>query len=617
MENLKKIVKFVCLFLLVIVAMYLFWHIKLRAYSMPIQHTVKDISGEFFISVGSVSEIMIKGEQSEEPISVGLKIIDVDDEIIWEKEYENVLLSGNYQTLDYFESGNALLIPEGKYSLKWTSQSEGDTFLQFRLIEYNGSLAKIYFILCILIIGGSVVIYWIWRQKRVPLHRAYIVIALALGLIYNFILPPLGAPDEESHFMEAYKLSSQLMLQKNYEQDRYLLLREDDKDSLFYLHNIASIAEWYDSFEKGNTVDSVPAQNRSTVSSKARYAYLAPALGITIARIAGMSGHTLLILGRFANLLLSVFVVSLAIKIIPYGKSFYMVLGTLPEVVYLFTSYSYDGINLSLCMLVVAYFLYLFHVKENISVREIIKFIILLVLLVPIKVVYIFFALLLFLLPQDKISFSSKLIYAILAVGIVFMCVSWGVILPTVLGMLGNIDTYDTSGMAHISIGYILDNLSHTILLYLNTFFGNADMYFSKSMAEIVVREQYGETIGIFMPVWMQIFTVFLMVVGLEDSSKNRVTKAKKVISVVIALMICFAIFTSMLFACTLISSNRIMGVQGRYFLPLFALAPIIIKNTSFELRWNKEKVCTAGIGIINMIFVCRVFLNYVTNYFA
>ena len=107
------------------------------------------------------------------------------------------------------------------------------------------------------------------------------------------------------------------------------------------------------------------------------------------------------------------------------------------------------------------------------------------------------------------------------------------------------------------------------------------------------------------------------MVVGLEDSSKNRVTKAKKVISVVIALMVCFAIFTSMLFACTLISSNRIMGVQGRYFLPLFALAPIIIKNTSFELRWNKEKVCTAGIGIINMIFVCRVFLNYVTNYFA
>ena len=78
-------------------------------------------------------------------------------------------------------------------------------------------------------------------------------------------MPPLGVPDEEAHFLEAYGLSNTL-LGKEVKQDNYVLLDEADKDSIIYLHDISSISEWYDSFEiKKATGNIKEADMQSTV----------------------------------------------------------------------------------------------------------------------------------------------------------------------------------------------------------------------------------------------------------------------------------------------------------------------------------------------------------------
>lgn len=616
MNKRKEIFKFATIIIIVVTALVLFWSIKLQGYSMPIQHTTKSVSGEFSTTIGEVREIMVKGVKNDSPVTINVTVYSEDDMKIWQKQYTDIVLTGNYQTIDTFEKENFLKLPEGKYYVKYVCDSQLEVSLQFRFTEYSGSFFKIYFVLSILLLAGIIVICFVYHQQKMPIHINYVIIMLLLGTIYNFAFPPLGVPDEESHFLEAYKLSSKIMLQEEYDDNGYLMLRADDRDSILYLHDIASISEWYDSFEKGNITDKVPAYNKSSVSSKAIYAYFAPALGITFARIIGASGHMLLIFGRFANLLLSVLIVSLAIKFMPFGKSFYLVLGTLPEVVYLFTSYSYDGINLALCMLIVAYFLHLYQTVEKISLREIATFILLLLLLSPIKTVYIFFAVLLLLLPKEKIAISRKHILAGAGAGIVCICFFLILSLPTVRSVLGTMGTYETSATDKMTIGYALNNISHTASIYLDTIFGNTSMYFSNAMGEIVGRERYDGLDCYVMPVWMQIATILLLIIGLEDTAQNKVSGGRRMISAGSGVLMYFAVITSMLFAFTQIEARKIMGVQGRYFLPLFALVPIVLKNTVFELKHDREKLCIMGVGTINFLFVFQALFHYIDNFF-
>ncbi len=71
--------------------------------------------------------------------------------------------------------------------------------------------------------------------------------AIYCGLLFNFVMPPLGVPDEEAHFWK--HMDFQYFAWKEVKQDNYVLLDEADKDSIIYLHDISSISEWYDSFE--------------------------------------------------------------------------------------------------------------------------------------------------------------------------------------------------------------------------------------------------------------------------------------------------------------------------------------------------------------------------------
>jgi len=48
-----------------------------------------------------------------------------------------------------------------------------------------------------------------------PLERVYVFTGLLLGLFFMFVLPPLTAPDEISHYVSAYRLSSSMLAQRD------------------------------------------------------------------------------------------------------------------------------------------------------------------------------------------------------------------------------------------------------------------------------------------------------------------------------------------------------------------------------------------------------------------
>lgn len=617
----KKIVFMLIAVAVIVFAMFSFWHIELKGYKMPIQHTAKIESGEISLEIGEVREIVIEGQGSEIPVEVDLSIVGEDGTAVWEKSYEDIVFTGKNQTLEAFDIESPLVLGKGIYYVKCGINGEINSNVRIKLIEYEGSFKTLYVWLCVLLILGTVIVLIAIYQTNLPPEKIYIALMLIFGMIYNFVQPPLSAPDERAHFLEAYKLSSKMMLQEKYDENNYLMIRADDYNSILYLHNAASISEWYLSFEKGNTQQLVPAPMKNTVSIKAPQAYLAAAVGITIARVFDLSGHTLLILGRLFNLIVYTLLVAAAIKIIPYGKWFCFIFGLLPETIHLFVSYSYDGITIALCMLIMAYFLYLYYSADEIKIRHIGIFLLLTLLMMPVKIVYVFYIFLILLLPKEKIAINRRqmiigglLILFVAAVGI-------GINQKIIFGIMGNLSDAEVkilaNGESRVTLGYMIHNPLHTLYVYLSTIFNHIDAGFRIVFGHINGRDRYGDYDSYLISGWMVMVLIFLLGIGLEDTRQNRISAVKRILTGITGFACYLLTITAMYFDCTPASANIINGFQGRYLLPIYMLMPVMLKNRWFQFNGNRRLCSILGIGFVDLMFAFLVFAHYARYYFV
>ena len=87
-----------------------------------------------------------------------------------------------------------------------------------------------YLLLIVLVLVLTTVCGYFLLEKAVPcsLPKLAVLMTGGLGILYLFVLPPLTAPDEISHYVSAYRLSSQMTGQP--QRDRYgrVLLRAQD-----------------------------------------------------------------------------------------------------------------------------------------------------------------------------------------------------------------------------------------------------------------------------------------------------------------------------------------------------------------------------------------------------
>ena len=357
---------------------------------------------------------------------------------------------------------------------------------------------------------------------------------------------------------------------------------------------------------------------QSTVGSKAPWTYLPSAIGISLARILNIHGKPLLLLGRIFNLLFEVGITALAIKILPYAKAYICVLGLVPEVIYLYGSYSYDGINLCLCILIVSYFLYLYE-QEKIKIRQLGILCFLLFLMIPIKLIYVFMALLFTLLPVRKLNLNKKQCVTGGIAGLVVLAVIGINIVPVIKNAVGfnnvivgeeNLDTWNT-------LSYALQNKLNTVHVFLQTIFGYTGEYLYNTFGEVVGKGRYNYLDTFTGFPGMRIAAVIMMILALEDTSRNLIPRVKRGIVVGITGMIYLGVFVSLFFIFTKKSETRIMGIQGRYFLPCFTMIPLIVKNKFFNLQINREKVCLYGMTFCDILFAVLMFIHYATNYFT
>lgn len=486
-----------------------------------------------------------------------------------------------------------LLEQQNFESARVNNQAVDGTFkvvYQMTRMDYY-SLAAMF----VIIISGILVIAvysLIFIYKKTPIEYLYIIIAVVVGTIY-FILIPLGqAPDEYTHIETAYDVANVVL---GYEHGTDIEMRNCDLEDTIITNDYTR--EIYDIYmdrllHDHNISDTGSGMFGDTPLSTNRYLYYPAALGMIIGRLLRLGTIPMMFIGAVFNYIVYVIVAFYSIKKIPFGKTMILLFSILPITMQQVTSYSYDSGILTLSVLIFAMAIRVAY-AENLQKRDFIILAIASILIAPVKNGAYFFIILLNLLPLARFRKTNKkrfrLILGIMGISTLML------IFPIVRNMInsanggtlmnGYVSWADEPGY---TVSYLLGNPIALVEICWNTLIDNFSYY---------IYTMIGGSLGwlnIDIPWWIIIALIACLFIT-AMKKENEAFDLKPWIRCLFAIIALYSIActaAAMLLDWTPISYKEILGIQGRYFLPVLMPLLYVMRGNWVKTNENAEKYC-------------------------
>lgn len=467
---------------------------------------------------------------------------------------------------------------------------------------------KLYFIFVCLIFIALFILYWAIYFKKLSIENLFLIFALSLGIIYMLTITVYGVPDEASHMDTAYRYSNRLLGIEESERIGYDFKRMDDVDVLTDQTmrtsvNINSYQRLYNGFlSKVEEDDLVECYMRDNSNNGGILLYWTSTIGLTIARILNFGTIPMYLTGRFFNLLAYCILVYVAIKILPYGKITMGLLATLPISLQQAASFSYDALLNGYAMLFIAYCLYFANAKRKLMTYDILILVVLAMLLAGCKGgVYIPMCLLLLYIPYKR-GYRSLKSYFMYGFMLVITAVAFGksyivYLLQKLTASHGTISS-GADGTENYSFGYLLNHPLKLVSLFCNTVLERTDAY---------IQNILGGSLGWFTISIPWIYCIVFLILLLISASTivPKINRKERILFLFISFCSFVLVNFSMLIVWTPKTSDYIIGVQGRYFLPFIFLTMLGVSLSVFRIRKECSLIWTAV--IMNCLVLLRV----------
>ncbi len=490
------------------------------------------------------------------------------------------------------------------------------------------------------------------RGHEWKLSQIYPAAGLFLGLLYMTVLPPLSAPDEISHYISAYQLSSHMLGQPSNSEDGHVLVRVQDW-MIEDVYGVAPVQEkdyltrqessdesrWptllgqvltEDTYKViyGSDLDVDAWMDRLAESlsqqggdgTLSEYAvspyppvvttplvYVPQAVGIALARLLNRDSLWLLYLGRLMNLLFFVAITWLAMKRLPFGKEVLFGVALLPMTLHLSASFSYDVMILACMFLFTAVCLDLAYEKEKVEVRDILLLAVLMGVAGPCKMVYGVLMGLCLLIPVKKFGGWGKWLLSAMAVAGVWV-IAMVLVNGRVVADYAAVTDALVSGTeeAGFSLRLLLHRPGLLMQIFSNTIVHQMDEYHLTMI---------GSNLGNLDPVLyvpyqaVLLYTAGLLLLAFRKPGESlRIVGGRRVWVIVVCVVCGAALMLSMLISCTPQTSTVIEGVQGRYFLPFLPVLLMTCKNDWLVLTKNRNRSILYVMCCMNLYVVFRLF---------
>lgn len=499
------------------------------------------------------------------------------------------------------------------------------------------------------VVGAGLLFSRTFKGNELKLVQLYPAVGLFLGILYLLVLPPLSAPDEISHYISAYQLSSRMLgREANYYTGHVLVRAEDwfleDVDGNYPLEvdengiwrsqgrteqgsdthvlgqtlNEETYKTIYQIGIKGSStaiqqrfpemdLDSQLAVSPYPPVTTTPLAYVPQAIGISLARLFHMNSLWLAYLGRLFNLLFFVGMTTLAMRRMPFGKEVLFGVALLPMTLHLSSSFSYDVMIMGCLFYFTAVCLDLAYSREKVGIADVVTLMALMAAAGPCKMVYAPMMGLCLLIPVKKFGGWMKWGVSAAAVG-----GSWAAAMLMINRQ--TIVDYATvteqvvpwAEEAGYSLTYLIHNPGRALQIFYNTVLWQAEHYHLT-----MIGSKLGNLDEVLdVPyVAVVLLTGCLVMLALRKPGENLVVKGGQRVWVLIVCAACAGVtMLSMLIAWTPLSSPVINGVQGRYFLPFLPALLAACKNDWLVLTKDRNRSILYLMFCVNGYVLLRLF---------
>ena len=591
---------------------------------------VGDIYGIAFQigTYGKVAEGTLEIELSNSEGDIGKEILDLSEVRDMEKcaiSFDEAIVSaepgdcvlriyikelGEATTISLMgdaDAANEMDLKESKiyYNYVATGNRLGLSILGIPRQVYEISRLFIIFMICLWL--AVMIVETLLMFFHIKIHQAFLAIAVLFITLYQLVLPPLTAPDEDAHASMAYYYSNFLWGEMESEpigtgKFSYIPSRETETGLLE--HPIRPGGEDYleliDSITEENSFDAkFNGKMRTRLINASAVTYFPQSFGVTLARLLHLNGTLTLYMGRFFSSIAYIVLCYFGIKMMPSYQCALALVSLLPMSLHLGASYSYDSILLGGAVFFTGLVFRLYDRKTQMSIWDWGGLLLSALILTAGKGIYILLLGLCLIIPWQAWGGKFSKIWKLLVFyggALIMFAVN---MMPL---LLYRVQKEPAKEM--LNSGIILKRPLEFIWLVLNTLVERLSWY---------LQSMLGGYLGWFdvtLPTVIVYMALLLLLLGAIRTSGTQMELT------FFARIVCIAVFLAIGGGCIVaaLSWNEatvlsIDGVQGRYLLqPLPALIIGISGWKGIELKRNLDRWLLLGIGAVNACALITAF---------
>lgn len=459
------------------------------------------------------------------------------------------------------------------------------------LMNHNNYLNpkfEILIILFLLIIG---LIFIISYPNHIELYKLVFLMILCFGIISSFLSPFCIVPDEQEHLVRS-EITSRGVLIPQYHNNSFETIQSvndiiSNQGNTFLTSDLST-----------TNINNSQSYYHSAFAQNPFFGYIFQALGIILAKLLDLSSIWILYFGRIMNCLLYAFLAMLAIKISPILKVQLSVVACMPLAIFQIASLSIDSTIFGFALLGIAYFLFMFKSqKESLDYKNVLIFIIICLILGLSKLPYLAFILLLLFIPKENYKGNNYYILCILSIG--------GLL---AIGLLWN-HYYASPNLLHsfrqdyciannvsqvMQLGFMKNHITNVFIMlfqFPNYFIVHVTGLWIFSYSEYQFSSDFLKLI----------YFLFIFLTFCFNRCNEKYSLKFRAGIGIICLIIFYATYIIQLLCWTPVGQfYPILGVQTRYFIPLFALIPFIFGMNIKKDFWLDDRL----IIIISIFFM-------------
>ena len=452
-----------------------------------------------------------------------------------------------------------------------------------------------------IILLGFTIVYALVVCKA-SIEKIYLGAGITAGIIFMLLITPMAAADEDNHFYKCYDFSNVFWGYESGENEHWLrecdanteLTRELSAKNYYYIAKRL--------FAKADTqeillitVDDVTYDDKDIIY------YFPAVIGILLGRITGASDVALLMFGRIFMFAVYMVITYFALKKMPIMKPAFALVMLMPTVISRAAAITYDGLFMAYIFMFIAYVIYFWHTKEVFKIRDIIIMVFLgLTITVAKGGAYIPFLLLLFLIP--KASFGTKIKYPVIVVSSIIICfVAYCLchlslfvdFKDSTAGATNNLAWTEDEGY---TLKHIITDPKNSLVLFVRTLIDYGYKWYGE-----MIGDGYGWHQIYVSPLLTIAYTVVLSLscANVKGEEKCLSAKFRYVFAGVIIASSLLVILSMWLFW-TPLNYKTVAGVQGRYFIPMFMLIILALKNKSVLIK----KDISNGLMLVSFLLI-------------